>query len=192
MNARRLSRDVATSDAELMARLGRGDLSALGDAYDRYADDVRAFVLRTSGKLDVADDVTQDVFVALVDAAKRFEAGCSLRSFLIGIAGKLILRRRRRSAIALRVLGDLRNWLAPVDRRTPEDGADAMETLDRYKRALAQLSDAKRVTVVMADVEGLRGPEIAAALDIPVRTVWTRLHHARAELRHALDMEDRP
>jgi RNA polymerase sigma-70 factor (ECF subfamily) len=49
------------------------------------------------------------------------------------------------------------------------------------------LSQPKRVTLLLAEVEGLSCPEIAAALDIPVGTVWTRLHKARRELRQLLD-----
>jgi RNA polymerase sigma-70 factor (ECF subfamily) len=172
-----------------MRTLADGDLSALGELYDRYAEDVRRFVLRATGRLDVADDLTHDAFVALADSAKRYHDDHSVRSFVIGIAGKLVLRRRRRSAVALRLLADLRAWLRTADERTPEAAATDDERLARYRRALERMSEAKRVAVVMADVEGLSGPEIAEALDIPVGTVWTRLHHAREELRRALGEE---
>jgi RNA polymerase sigma-70 factor (ECF subfamily) len=182
-------RTAAPSEGELMRKLADGDLSALGELYDRYAEDVRRFVVRATGRLDVADDVTHDAFVALSDSARRYDSDHSVRSFIIGIAGKLVLRRRRRSAIALRLLSDLRGWLRQVDERTPEGAAAADEGLARYQRALERMSEAKRLAVVMADVEGLSGPEIAAALDIPVGTVWTRLHHGREELRLALGEE---
>lgn len=169
-----------------MAELGRGNVSALGELYDIHAETVRRFALRATGQLDVADDVTQDTFIALMDSAERYDAAYPVRSFLIGIAGKLVLRRRRRMAIAFRVLSEMRRWVTRVDEKTPESHAGASEALTRYKEALERLSPAKRVTVLMADVEGLSGNEIAAALDIPVGTVWTRLHHARNELRKAL------
>ena len=69
--------------------------------------------------------------------------------------------------------------------------AAADEDLLRFQRALDRLSLAKRVTVVLSDVEGFSGPEIAEALEVPVGTVWTRLHHARAALRLALAKEPR-
>jgi RNA polymerase sigma-70 factor (ECF subfamily) len=52
--------------------------------------------------------------------------------------------------------------------------------------ALTRISEAKRITLLMAEVEGLSCAEIAAALGVPIGTVWTRLHAARRELRRAL------
>lgn len=174
------------SEAEMMRQLAAGDLSTLGELYDRYAPDVRRFVMRASVGEATADDLTHDAFLALADSAGRYDEQFPVRSFVIGIAGKLLLRRRRRGALVLRMLSELRIAVFGVESRTPEAVAAADEQLRRYRDALEGLSEAKRVVVVMADVEGLSGPEIAACLDIPVGTVWTRLHHARAELRHAL------
>ena len=185
-----LKTTTKVNEVELMRRLAGGDLSALGELYDRHAEDVRRFVLRSTGRPDIADDITQDAFVALMDSAKRYDDQYAARSFLIGIAGKLILRRRRRAGLLTRVMSQLRKTSARVDERTPEQAAAADEALERYRRALAKLSDSKRIAVIMADVEGMSGPEIAAALEIPIGTVWTRLHHARAELRHAIGRRD--
>jgi RNA polymerase sigma-70 factor (ECF subfamily) len=70
--------------------------------------------------------------------------------------------------------------------RTPEDEAAGREELERFRMALGRLSEGKRLALLLADVEGLTGEQIAAALDIPLGTVWTRLHYARAELRKTL------
>jgi RNA polymerase sigma-70 factor (ECF subfamily) len=55
------------------------------------------------------------------------------------------------------------------------------------ERALVKISEAKRITLLMAEVEGLSCAEIAAALGVPIGTVWTRLHAARRDLRRALE-----
>jgi RNA polymerase sigma-70 factor (ECF subfamily) len=52
-----------------------------------------------------------------------------------------------------------------------------------------RVSPKKRVVYLMHEVEGLSGQEIALALEIPVATVWTRLHHARKELLKALERQ---
>jgi len=55
------------------------------------------------------------------------------------------------------------------------------------ERALRLISEPKRITLLMAEVEEMSCPEIAAVLHIPIGTVWTRLHVARRELRRALE-----
>src|SRR5690606_39221460 len=111
-------------------------LSALGTIYDRYADDVRRFAFRTTGRLDVAEDVTHDAFIELAAAAKRYDDRSSVRAFAIGIAAKLILRRRRRLAVAMRVFAQLGERLLERDDRTPESEAAEGEELARYRSAL--------------------------------------------------------
>ncbi len=95
------------------------------------------------------------------------------------------LRRRRQSFGRLFVvLSSLRGTRPVVV--DPAPGAAARSDVER---ALARISEAKRVTFLMAEVEGMSCPEIAGALGIPIGTVWTRLHAARRELRQALDEE---
>ncbi len=56
----------------------------------------------------------------------------------------------------------------------------------RFDDALGRLSEEKRLVFLLIEREGLSGEEVAQALDIPVNTVWTRIHHARNDLRKAL------
>jgi len=183
---------IPSNDRALMTALASGDLSALGELYDRHAGAMRRFVTRATGDADVAEDIVHDAFLALVDAARRYDDSRPPRSFLMGIAAKLTLRRKRSLAVRLRWLGRLARALRTVDETTPERAAAADEELQRYRSALMSLSEAKRITVLMADVEGMSGPEIASALGVPVGTVWTRLHHGRARLRKALGREVSP
>ena len=74
---------------------------------------------------------------------------------------------------------------------SPEREAEAKQQLAQVWRALMRLSPKKRVVYVLHIVEGRSGEEIAAMLNIPVATVWTRLHHARKALDAALERERR-
>jgi RNA polymerase sigma-70 factor (ECF subfamily) len=59
-----------------------------------------------------------------------------------------------------------------------------LETLEKQRllvRLLAKMSEKRRRVFVLFEVEGYRGEEIADILDVPVNTVWTRLHHARKD-----------
>ena len=67
------------------------------------------------------------------------------------------------------------------------DPRAAVQARSDIERALVRISAAKRITLLMAEVEGLSCAEIAAALGVPIGTVWTRLHAARRELRQVLE-----
>ncbi len=62
-----------------------------------------------------------------------------------------------------------------------------MQAHAEVEHALGRISEVKRITLLLAEVEGLSCAEIAEVLDVPIGTVWTRLHAARREIRRALD-----
>ena len=74
-----------------------------------------------------------------------------------------------------------------VTRSTSLDPQPVLQARSEVERALTRLSESKRVTYLMAEVEGLSCAEIADALGVPIGTVWTRRHAARHELRRALE-----
>lgn len=185
------ARRLRAADPALMARLAAGELTALGELYDRHSEDVRRFLYRATGSADEADDLTHDAFLTLTRAAKNYDGVHPARSFLLGIAAKLLLRRRRSLAQRLRNLTQFGATAPRVLERTPEDEAGGREQLERFRAALERLSPAKRIAVLLADVEGLSGEQVAQALDVPLGTVWTRLHYGRAELRQALALPER-
>ncbi|HEX5100622.1 MAG TPA: RNA polymerase sigma factor [Polyangiaceae bacterium] len=171
----------ASSDAELMQQIATGELNGLGELYDRHQAPLRAFVARVTGDAEDVDDLVHATFLAAAKSAARYDGRASCRPWLMGIAVQLLRRRRRDTSRLLAVLDTLRSIL----RRTTEpDGVVPIRP--DIERALARLSEPKRVTVLLAEVEGLSCAEIAEALGIPIGTVWTRLHAARRELRQAL------
>jgi RNA polymerase sigma-70 factor (ECF subfamily) len=70
---------------------------------------------------------------------------------------------------------------------TPPDDLEICALARRAERALDALSVKKREAFVLVALEGLTGEEAAIAMNVPVATVWTRLHHARRDLRDALE-----
>lgn len=182
------SESAENADAVAMGRLARGDIGALGELYDRHQAAVRRFATRMTGSSDDGSDVVHATFLAALRTAGAFDGKRSCRAWLLGIAARLIQRRRSTLARWTRLLRGFRvaepSW-AP----DPERAFGAREGIER---GLAHLSEAKRGVLLMADVEGLSGEEIAEALQIPIGTVWTRLHHARRELMTALAAEKLP
>jgi len=172
------------SDSDLLARIAAGELAALGTLYDRHRDAVRGFLARATYRHADADDLAHDVFLTAAKIAARYDGRASARPWLIGIAARLVQRRARG-------LGRLPRLLARFASTQPRivDPIVALETrntLDAIVPVLARMSAAKRIVLLMTELESMTAPEIARALEIPIGTVWTRLHAARRELIAAL------
>ena len=167
-------------DGELLARVAQGDVRSLAKVYDRYAPMLLRFARRL-GAADEAEDVVQNVFLRVVRLSAGFEPSvASARPWLFAITVRVVQERRR----SLRRLASVMNALTAQKRSAST--ASAPEPTD-LERCLEKLSHAKRSVVLLAEVEGFSCDEIASMLKIPVGTVWTRLHHARRELRAALE-----
>jgi RNA polymerase sigma-70 factor (ECF subfamily) len=176
---------AVSSDAELIQRLGDGDLSPLGILYDRHHESVRQFIARATAGASDTDDLTHNTFLTLRSIASRFDGRSSARPLLFGIAAQLMRRRRRNLTRWAQALGSF-TWTSDDDRQlTPESAAAGSQELRRFDLALSRLSEDKRLVFLLVEREGRSGEEVATALGIPVSTVWTRLHYARAELRAA-------
>lgn len=176
------------ADAAAMERLARGEIHALGEIYERHHAAVRRFAARATGDASDAADIVHDTFLTVPRAARHYDGRASCRPWLLGIAARLIQRRGRSLGRLARMLGRFSDELRqrPADAVSPERAAVVGDDLAALQAALLRLSEAKRVVLLMAEVEGMSGDEIAAALDIPIGTVWTRLHHARNDLQKTL------
>lgn len=178
-------RDVPhTADAELMRHLATGQLGALGELYDRHQAALRSFVARATRDAHDVDDIVHATFLAAAKSAERYDGRASCRPWLVGIAAQLLRRRRQTFTRFVSMLSALKGTLQPSS-----DPRSALQAKSDVERALARLSEAKRITLLLAEVEGLSCAEIAQALEIPIGTVWTRLHAARRDLRRALDAD---
>ncbi len=183
MNGRRLSVVVpnrCSEDAAMMSRVAQGDLSALGELYDRHSPGLLRFAARRSSEND-AEDIVHEVFLRVVRLAPKFDLGAaSARPWLYALTLRTAQERRR----------SLRRWAATLLRFSGQPlpaGAPVGEDNRDLGRAVSRLNPKKREVLLLAEVEGFTSVEIAALLDIPVGTVWTRLHHARRALRQLLE-----
>lgn len=166
-------------DGACVRRVAAGDLGALAELFDCHASAVRGFARRL-GSADDADDITQAVFLRVMEIAERFEpATVAARPWLFGISVQIVKERRRSFARWARTLAAFGERPSGVARLHEHDA--------EVRAALLRLTLEKRAVLVMAEIEGMTGEEIAAALAIPVGTVWTRLHHARREMRAHLE-----
>jgi RNA polymerase sigma factor (sigma-70 family) len=194
---RRATSTSTADDVELLRAIGEGRIEALGTLFDRYNADLRRYFARMGGSLmkSDADDLVQSTFLEIMRAASRYEPErATARAWIFGIATMMIRRQRRSIArtIARVVLwtglrSSLGNSAPPI---TPSEAFENDETARRLSAALSRLSEKKREAFVLVSIEGFSGEEAARVLGIPVKTIWTRLHHARHELRESLREEE--
>ncbi len=174
------------SDAELVARVQRGDNQAFDDLARRYAK--RAFAVANRLLQNGADseDVVQESFIAAVRAIDSFDSDRPFGPWFMRIVvNKSLTAIRSRAAESGHVRGSaLMESDAVVS--SSESVGERAEIRERFAAALQLLPERQQLIVQLADVEGFTGAEIAEQLAIPSGTVRWLLHQARATLREAL------
>jgi len=176
-----------SSDPDLLRELAKGEIGALGELYDRYHHVVRCYVARATLNAEDVDDLVHATFLAAAKSAARYDGRASCRPWLVGIATQLLRRRRRSLASLFSVLASWRSV-----KPTMADPRERLHARVAVEKALSHLSEAKRITLLLAEVEGLSCAEIAEVSAVPIGTVWTRLHAARREMRAALGEDGDP
>lgn len=164
----------------------RTTLDDIRRLYEAHAAEVRQLLGRLAPGLD-ADDLLQEVFIVAISRADRLFAAASPRAWLFGLAIKLAATRARTARLR-RFFGlEAAAHVPAVD--APSRTVEQRQAQQAVARALESLSAAKREAFVLFELQGLSGEEVAEALGIPLKTVWTRLHHARREVTQALERQ---
>ena len=191
------------ADALLLRRMAGGDEEAFAEVYRRKHPAIYRFALHMSGNSAMAEDVTQEVFMALIRDPRRFDpARGTLGGFLFGVARNHLRKRWEQDRRLVSFDGD------PDDlRETSSTGAGSqhapsgngngrgafaaasgwdefasVETVGRVRQAVGTLPENYREVVVLCELQEMSYEEAALALDCPVGTVRSRLHRARAML----------
>jgi RNA polymerase sigma-70 factor (ECF subfamily) len=146
------------------------------DVFARHHRDVYRYLVRMTGKPDVAEDLRQEVFLRVVRALRNGGPVGHERGWVFSIARNLLIDRRR-------------DWLRHPEAVATgvEPAKDATQALAfGLDEALAALPDDDREVFLMKEVGGLRYDEIAAACGCTVESVRSRLWRTRAQLRMVL------
>ncbi len=171
-------------DEQLLAGIAGGDTAALTALFRRRQADVYRVAMLMTGSVAAAEDVTQEVFLAVMRDASRFEAGrASVAAWLCGIARNHARRRleRDRRTVPLPEHSELTEP-ATVVRPDPVADLSSAEQLEALRRAVLSLPVRYREVVVLCDLQDLSYADAAIALDCAVGTVRSRLHRGRAML----------
>jgi RNA polymerase sigma-70 factor (ECF subfamily) len=155
--------------------------------YRRRQAGVYRFALHMCGREDVAEEVTQEVFLALIHDPGRFDgARGAVSSYLYGVARNHVLRylERRRDDVRMETTDE------PAD--PPATDSDVLanltreETIESVRQAVLTLPAGYREAVVLCDLEELSYSDAADILRVPVGTVRSRLNRGRGLLMEKL------
>jgi len=180
------------TDAELLRLMLSGDEEAFTLLYKRRHGGVYRFALQMSGSQQLAEDVTQDVFLFLMKDGKVFDpAKGSVSSFLLGVARNYVLRRFRgdRSTLPLTDDEDELQFDQAGNDPGPLDDLTRAETIENVRRAVLSLPERYREVVVLCELQELSYGETAEVLGCALGTVRSRLHRARSLLLTKLKPE---
>jgi RNA polymerase sigma-70 factor, ECF subfamily len=174
------------TDAAVLVRAARGDRRAFEQIYRRHAGWVFGLCLRLSGQRELAEDCTQETFVAAWRGLSGFERRSKFSTWLHRIAVNSVLARRRR----------------PGDVDPPEGEASAAEALNvtgamdaaghvDLERAIAVLPPGARDVLVLVGIYGYSHQEAATMLGVASGTCKAQLHRARALLSARLNLSEK-
>lgn len=165
--------------------------ASLGDraAFERFVEKHEAAVFRllTASAADDADaeDALQEAFVAAWRNAGSYRGGHSARGWILTIARNALRRTHRKrvgeppSFEPLEELGIQAGW-------GTEDALEGMARRDALDHAMQKLSSEEREVLVLRELEGFTGDEVAEMLGITLAAMKSRLHRARLEFLAAL------
>jgi RNA polymerase sigma-70 factor (ECF subfamily) len=177
------------SDPELVERARRGDDAAFGTLVDRHRTAVFRAALAALGTREDAEEVAQEAFVAAFQHLQDFREDASFKTWLLSIAWRKALTRRRTVRTFLRRFvqpPEDTEWQVPDAGRTQEQAVLDDELHGHIRREIARLAPKFRDALLLASAGEHSYNDIAGMLGIPVGTLKWRVNEARRQLRGRL------
>jgi RNA polymerase sigma-70 factor (ECF subfamily) len=196
-NRKTTSKDEADPEAQLLERLKQREESAFLELYDRHRRSVYWFLVHMTGSIALAEDLTQGVFVAILEkigsgAIGQFDPGKgALEGYLLGIARNLAREERRKTHrfASLEIVFETPEWEWFLDKfcrenqiRDTETQLAAQSDLKLLYRAILDLPHPYRETIVLCSLQEKSYRQAAAILQCSEGTVASRLNRAKALL----------
>jgi RNA polymerase sigma-70 factor (ECF subfamily) len=169
-------------ERELIGRAQAGEATAFEQLAGRHAAPLWRCALALGKDGHWAEDLAQETLLEAWRSLARFDGRCQFSTWLYGILRHRFLKgRRNQNAAGLSASDALAQ--EPCTECTPDRSAEVSEDAQRVRQAVASLPEEHRLVVELRFFAGATLDEIAAALDCPLGTVKSRLHHALEKLR---------
>lgn len=197
------------TDEALMLAYSQGEVRAFEILLNRHERPIFNFVLRSCRRADVAEELTQEIFMRVVRSASDYKQKAKFTTWLYTIARNICIDRARRSKRTREMsldekIGDddgntFLDLVVDESAGTGHMSYERRRFLERLQAALAQLPEDQREVFILKEVSGLKFREIAEVVDAPVPTVKSRMRYALQALRghmeayrdHRFDEEER-
>jgi len=162
----------------LLELIAAEDRDALTTLYSHYHARLFKFVFRMTRSYTAADELVNDIMLAVWRSAGKFRGDSKPSTWIFGIAYRQALKRLSRKQLSIAAHLD-------VD-QLPDSRTKTIEQEDWVRHGLETLPAAQRVTMELVFFLGLSYEEVAEVTDCPINTVKTRMFHARRKLKEQL------
>jgi RNA polymerase sigma-70 factor (ECF subfamily) len=186
------TRSPALTDEQVLAGIAQGDHAALAMLYDRYSSAVFALALRIVADREVAEEVTQEIFLRVWRHAASYDpARGRVATWVLGFTHHLAIDQVRRRRVQAQPMPTTEDG-EPLTAQLPDLSVDVehevwgAERRQVLARTLHQLPPPQREVIEHAYYRGLTQVEIAARVGIPLGTVKTRLRLGLRKMREVL------
>jgi RNA polymerase sigma-70 factor (ECF subfamily) len=175
----------AAGDLNLVVAARRGDHQAFAALVDRCGVMVHAMLLHlVNGNRELAEELLQDAFVRAWERLDRFDGGCRFSTWMWRLARNRALDRLAKKRPE--AMGEHLEQVAGGAPGRAAEGLERDESRQAVQRALAQLEPDDRALILARDFAGHDYETLAQDYEVPVGTIKSRLHRARAALRSLL------
>ena len=159
-----------------------GETLSFREVYERWFADVVRWLYALGAPAAETEDLAQEIFLVVRRRLGGFTGG-NLAGWLYRIAQLTVRDHRRRAWFRHLVLGrgDVDMGELPHGAAGPERSYEQAESRALFQKVIAKMSEKRRTAFVLFEIEGYSGEEIARIQDVPLATIWTRLHHARKD-----------
>jgi RNA polymerase sigma-70 factor, ECF subfamily len=174
--------EASPSDEALMQATAGGDLNAFDQLVVRHQSAAWGVAYRSLGDADEAEDMVQEAFLRILDAADRYKPTAAFRTYLYRVLTRLCIdHTRKKRPLPTDKLPDV-----PDPGLTPAERIEREEMESAIQMALDTLSPRYRMAIILRYFEGLNGAEIAEAMKTTPKAVERLLARARKSLKPLL------
>ncbi len=203
---------VVNREAVLLSRLRHGDEGAFNELVTRHHGALIRSAMGYVADRDVAEEVVQDTWMAVINGLEFFEGRSSLRTWIFGIMihkakDRGVREKRHVNFSSFESVDDegeeavdpsrfhqsgewAGHWALPPqpwDDRTPEKLMASQQAVSAMQKAIEALPKKMKEVLILRDVEGIEPKEVCEILKITETNLYVRLHRARERVRQAVE-----